>query len=76
MTLSVADLERKSASKPRSEIEFEFGVEVRVVFEVVVEFRLFSRTRAPTSVVDDFWAKAASQNNGGDIIVSTIYFTA
>ncbi len=51
MTLSVADLERKSASETRSEIEFEFGVEVGVVFEVVVEFSccLSSSTRAPTS---------------------------
>ena len=37
-------------------VEVVFGV----VFEVVVEGRLSSRTRAPTSVVDDFWAIAAS----------------
>ncbi len=34
--LQVSDLERKSAGEPRFEIEFEFGVEVEVVFEVVV----------------------------------------
>ena len=46
MILNVADLERKSASKPRFEIEFEFGVEV----EVVVEFCLSSSAQAPPSV--------------------------
>ena len=48
MTLSIADPKRKSASELRSEIEFEFGVEVRVW--VMVGVCLSSRTRAPTSV--------------------------
>ena len=44
ITLSIANLKHKSAKKPRSEIEFKFEVEIRVVFEVIVEFYLFSRT--------------------------------
>lgn len=54
MTLSIADLDRTSASKPGSEIEFEFGLEVGFVFKVVVKFCLYSNTQAPTSKVDDF----------------------
>ena len=39
-----------------------FGFWVEVVFGVVVEVRLSSSARAPTSVVDDFWAIAAFYN--------------
>lgn len=51
---------------------------VEILFKVRVEVNccLFSKTQALTSRIDDFWAIAASQNNGGDIIILMINSTA